>query len=199
MSLADIRKEIPRTFFHIMGGLSIACIAWILDSPGNKLVLGAIFTVAAIGEIARLTIPALNRLTRSLAGPVMRSGEMDAVSGLLPFTGGVLAAFILFSKPVALASLVPLIFGDRAALLVGKGIGRLKMWGKTLEGSFGCLMFSFLVYLLFAWKWPLVFDYSPGTLFGAALVGTLAEALPRPFDDNLTIPLAVGLFLTLVS
>jgi dolichol kinase len=168
MSLADIRKEIPRTFFHIMGGLSIACIAWILDSPGNKLVLGAIFTVAAIGEIARLTIPALNRLTRSLAGPVMRSGEMDAVSGLLPFTGGVLAAFILFSKPVALASLVPLIFGDRAALLVGKGIGRL-------------------------------FDYSPGTLFGAALVGTLAEALPRPFDDNLTIPLAVGLFLTLVS
>ena len=73
------------------------------------------------------------------------------------------------------------------------------MWGKTLEGSLACLTASFAVYLFLGWKWPLVFYYSPGILFAAALVGTMAEALPRPFDDNLTIPLAVGLFLTFVS
>jgi glycerol-3-phosphate acyltransferase PlsY len=199
MAFSDIREEIPRTFFHIVGGFSLACIAWELDSPTNKIVLGAIFAVVITGEVARLTLPGLNRLTQALAGPVMRPGEKEGISGLPAFTGGVLAAFILFPKPVALAALVPLIFGDRAGLLVGKGVGRVKMWGKTLEGSLGCLTVSFLVYLFLAWKWSLVFNYSTGVLFAAALVGTLAEALPRPFDDNLTIPLAVGLFLTLAT
>ena len=54
-------------------------------------------------------------------------------------------------------------------------------------------------YAILARVWPEVFGFGWIVLFSAALIGTLAEALPRPFDDNLTIPLAVGMFLTFVS
>ncbi|MDF1536680.1 MAG: hypothetical protein P1S46_09290 [bacterium] len=199
MALSDIRSEIPRTFFHIVGGISLACAAWFPDPPTNQIVLGLIFAASVAGEIGRLTFPGLNRLTLAVAGSVMRPGEKKGLSGLPAFTGGVFAAFLLFPKPVALAALVPLLFGDRAGLLVGKGVGRIRMWGKTLEGSLACLVVSFLVYILLAWSWPGVFGYPRGVLFTAALVGTMAEAMPRPFDDNITIPIAVGIFLTLVT
>ena len=100
---------------------------------------------------------------------------------------------------MALAALVPLVFGDRAGLLVGKSMGRISFKGKTVEGSLACLTVSFIIYLLLARFWPLVFGFPLIILFSAALIGTLAEALPRPFDDNLTIPIAVGVFLTLVT
>jgi dolichol kinase len=199
MAFADIRSEIPRTFFHILGGLFLAWIGYFVDPPVNKIVLGVIFAVTILSEVFRLLVPKVNNLVKILAGSLMRPREEKGLTGAPAFTGGVFIAFLLFHPVVALAALVPLIFGDRAGLLVGKSVGKISFKGKTLEGSLACLAASFLLYMLLAVNWPEVFGYPTIILFFAALIGTLAEALPRPFDDNLTIPLAVGLFLTLVT
>ena len=199
MAFEDIRSEVPRTFFHILGGLFLAWIGYFIDPPANLIILGAVFVTAAAADLLRLTVPAIARLFISLAGPFMRASEETGLTGAPAFTGGVFLAFLLFKPSVALAALVPLIFGDRAGLLVGKSIGRISFKGKTLEGSLACLAASFLVYLLLAAIWPGVFGFRRGVLLAASLIGTLAEALPRPFDDNLTIPLAVGVFLTIVT
>jgi len=196
MSFADIRSEIPRTFFHILGGLFLAWIGYFINPPGNKPLLGAVFVTALASDIARLLIPGVNKVAKVLVGPFMRSREEKGLTGAPAFTGGVFLAFLFFHPAVALACLVPLIFGDRAGLLVGKSVGRISFNGKTLEGSLACLAVSFLVYISLSVLWPEVFGYGWTILFAASLIGTLAEALPRPFDDNLTIPLAVGLFLT---
>ena len=199
MAFADIRSEIPRTFFHVLGGLFLAWIGYFVDSPVNKIVLGAIFAVSIVSEVLRLLVPKVKNLVKILAGSLMRPGEENGPTGAPAFTGGVFLAFLLFDPAVALAALVPLIFGDRAGLLVGKSVGKISFKGKTLEGSLGCLTASFLIYLLCIGFWPEVFGYSVIVLFSAALIGTLAEALPRPFDDNLTIPLAVGFFLSFAT
>lgn len=199
MALADIRSEIPRTFFHILGGLFLAWIGYSLPAPVNKMVLGAILAAAVVVEVSRLLIPSVNVLARKLIGPFMRPREYTSVTGAPAFTGGVFLAFVFFEPPIALAALVPLVVGDRAALLVGKSVGRISFKGKTLEGSLACFASSLLLYAVLARFWPEVFGHSRAILSLAALIGTLAEALPRPFDDNLTIPLAVGFFLTLVS
>ena len=199
MAFADIRTEIPRTFFHILGGLFLAWIGYFVHPPGNKLLLGGIFAAALASEAARLLIPRVNDLARVIVGPFMRPHEQKGVTGAPAFTGGVFLSFLFFHPAIALCSLVPLIFGDRAGLLVGKSVGRISFKGKTLEGSLACLTISFLVYMILAPVWPEVFGWGWGILFSAALIGTLAEALPRPFDDNLTIPLAVGMFLTFVT
>jgi dolichol kinase len=144
-------------------------------------------------------MPRVGAAAKVLIGPFMRPHEEEGLTGALPFTGGVFLAFLLFKPAVALAAMVPLVFGDRAGLLVGKSVGKISYIGKTLEGSLACFTVGFLVYLALAGMWPEVFGYSWSVLFFAALIGALAEALPRPFDDNLTIPLAVGMFLTVVT
>ena len=199
MAFADIRSEIPRTFFHILGGLFLAWIGYFVGSPINKIVLGVIFAVSLLSEVLRLLVPGVNSVVKFLAGPLMRPSEEKGLTGAPAFTGGVFLAFLLFDQATALASMVPLIFGDRAGLLVGKSVGRIPIKTKTLEGSLACFGTSFLIYVLLAGSSPEVFGYPLIVLFGAAFIGTLAEALPRPFDDNLTIPLAVGLFLTFVT
>lgn len=199
MAFADIRNEIPRTFFHILGGLFLAWIGYSFASPLNRVLLGGIFAGAVAVETVRLLVPRANELAKSIIGPFMRPHEDKNLTGAPAFTGGVFLAFVLFRQDVALAAMVPLVFGDRAALIVGKGMGKLSFKGKTLEGSLACLATSFLVYALGARSWPEILGWGWAVLFGASLAGTLAEALPRPFDDNLTIPIAVGLFLTIVS
>ena len=199
MAFADIRTEIPRTFFHILGGLFLAWIGFFVHPPYNKVCLGAIFVTALVSEVLRLLIPRVNDLSKILIGPFMRPHEEKGLTGAPAFTGGVFLSFLLFEPAIALASLVPLIFGDRAGLLVGKSVGKISFKGKTLEGSLACLTASFLVYFFLSGLWPEVFGFGWIVLFAASLIGTLAEALPRPFDDNLTIPLAVGLFLTFAT
>jgi dolichol kinase len=199
MAFADIRSEIPRTFFHILGGLFLAWIGYFIHPPGNKILLGAVFAAALGTEVLRLLIPRVNDLAKILIGPFMRPHEEKGFTGAPAFTGGVLLAFLFFSPAVALAALVPLIFGDRAGLLVGKSVGRITFKGKTVEGSLACFIVSVLGYAFLAGVWPEVFGFSWVVLLAASLIGTLAEALPRPFDDNLTIPLAVGIFLTFMT
>jgi dolichol kinase len=199
MAFADIRSEIPRTFFHILGGLFLSWIGYFIDPPLNWILLGSIFAAAVLTEAARLLVPRMNDAVKVLIGPLMRAHEEKGLTGAVPFTGGVFLAFLLFQPAVALAAMVPLVFGDRAGLLVGKSVGRVSFKGKTLEGSLACLAAGFLIYLALARIWPEVFSFSWIVLFFAALIGTLAEAMPRPFDDNLTIPLAVGMFLTFVT
>jgi len=199
MAFADIRSEIPRTFFHILGGLLLASLGYLVHPPVNKVLLGVIFTAALGTEALRLLVPRVNDMAKSIVGPFMRPNEEAGLTGAPAFTGGVFLAFLFFSTSVAMGALVPLIFGDRAGLLVGKSVGRISFKGKTLEGSLACLTASFAVYLILAYVWPAVFGWGWPVLFAASLIGTLAEALPRPFDDNLTIPLAVGLFLSFVT
>jgi len=199
MAFADIRTEIPRTFFHVLGGLFLAVVGYVPESPVNRYCLGAIFAAALLVEVSRLLVPSIRRLAGIVMGPFMRPSEQYGLTGALPFTGGVFLAFLLFPKPIALASMVPLLFGDRAGLLVGKSLGKTRIGKKTLEGCLGCFSTTLAVYLILGWVWPEIFPYRLAVLLGASIVGTLAEALPRPFDDNLTIPIAVGVFLSLVT
>jgi dolichol kinase len=94
-------------------------------------------------------------------------------------------AILFFPKPIAIASLLFLILSDTAAAIVGKWIGRVRIFGKTLEGSLAFLLSS----LFIIWVYPDLNRFW-GSL--AALGATLIELLPIRVDDNLTIPLVAG-------
>jgi glycerol-3-phosphate acyltransferase PlsY len=65
---------------------------------------------------------------------------------------------------------------------VGKGIGKIRIFGKTLEGSLAFFFSS----LLIVWLYPDLNRFW-GSL--AALGATLIELLPIRVDDNVSIPL----------
>lgn len=195
MAMGTVKQELPRTLFHITGGIFLAVLGYHLPGIWNRVALGAILLVAVAVEAARKFSPPFNRFTRKSLGIFMRASEHDGVTGTPAYAGGVFLAFVLFPREIAAASLVPLIVGDRAAVLAGKGFGRIKIGAKTLEGSIACFTASLGAYLILVKLSGPFSGVSLPVLLGASLTGTLAEALPRPFDDNLTIPLAVGVFL----
>ena len=118
-------------------------------------------------------------------GRVLREEEKPTLMGSTYFLFSTILAVLLFPRRIAVVSLLILILSDTAAALVGKGIGRVRIFGKTLEGSAAFLITS----LLIVWFYPGV-DRFWGTL--SALAGTWIELLPIRVNDNLSIPLVTG-------
>ncbi len=118
-------------------------------------------------------------------GKVLREEEKPTLMGSTYFLFSTLLVILLFPKSIAIASLLILILADTSAALVGKGIGKVSIFGKTLEGSSAFLLCS----LLIVWVYPNL-DRFAGSL--AALGATCIEILPIRVDDNLTIPLVAG-------
>ncbi len=147
-------------------------------------------------SLGLLAIDVLRRYHRGLAsffrrhffGKVLREREENALMGSTYFLLSSALIVILFPKEVAIVSLLILIVSDTCAALVGKGIGRIPIFGKTLEGS---LAFFFSA-LLIVWCYPHVNRFAGGL---AAAGATFVELLPIHMDDNLTIPLTAGAIL----
>ena len=118
-------------------------------------------------------------------GTVLREKEKATLMGSTYFLFSTLLTILVFPKPIAIASILILILADASAALVGKGIGKVPIFGKTLEGSMAFLICS----LLIVWTYPNLDRFSASL---AALSAAVIEILPIRLDDNLTIPLVAA-------
>ncbi|MBN8569265.1 MAG: hypothetical protein J0M18_06510 [Ignavibacteria bacterium] len=183
----DIKEELLRKLIHI--GYSIVPIIYLFTDKKTIIIITAALSVyMVVLDLARLKFKWLHDLYLKVLGKILRNHEFDNSKAI--FTGGtylVLASlfcFIFFEKHVAISALLITTFGDTFAALAGKSFGRIKYWGKTLEGSLA-FFFTGLVVL-----------YLMGMLGGILLVPalialaltTIFELLPLPVDDNVTIP-----------
>jgi len=115
--------------------------------------------------------------------------------GANPFTGalffytGCTLAFVFFPFPVASAACAMLSVGDALSTLIGKKFGKRKIGNKTFEGSLACFLGSLIAGAFFV---------NPYLAVAGAVAAALAELVPR-VDDNLTIPLASGLVMFLIT
>ncbi len=153
------------------------------------LALGLLMLVVV--EVVRLRSRVLGALFRQFWGDQLRQHENNQMLGGTYLVMGFLFSVLAFKPLVAVAACEFLVLGDTAAALVGKAVGRVPLFDKTLEGSLAC----FSVCLVVVWALGVT---HPGQLplhvgIAGALVATLFEALPLPVDDNLKIPLSAGL------
>lgn len=134
----------------------------------------------------------------SVFGFMMRPHEVDEKQRNLSGATYVLFAAVLtilfFPKPIAVYAFAMLIIGDACAALVGKSIGKNKVFDlpKTWEGSLAFFISSLIVSLFISdltWQIKLV----------GAFTATIIELLPIPSDDNLTIPTLSGAAMFIVS
>lgn len=103
---------------------------------------------------------------------------------------------IVFPKIIAVTCFAILIVSDLTAALVGKRFGKHRFFSKSLEGSLGFLVSAVAVVALtpkIEYKFS---EYLIGV--GGAAVGTVVEALSTEVDDNLSIPLVVGVTIWLM-
>lgn len=97
-----------------------------------------------------------------------------------------------FSKEIAILAIAVLAVQDSIATLIGSNFGKHKIFfnkEKTFEGSISGFLAAFLVCLLLT---------NPLQAFIASFIGTIIETLPIRIDDNLTIPLVVGIVLSFI-
>jgi len=187
------RSKVIRETIHI-GGILVPIFCMYLLEYHVAAILVLLFTLFYIAsEIARLegiNFPIIHAITRRVASEQELHGfALDPLS----FALGIFFSLILFPVPINYASIAILTLGDSAAIMFGKKFGRTVFpfnKGKRLEGT----VFGFF----FAFAGALIFVNDPVKALMGAAVGMLTECLPLPVSDNLTIPLASGLIMTIV-
>lgn len=197
----DYRHEVYRKGIHLSSLWIPALIYY-----GGTMIASAIFLLLMVGELvleygnykkwkwARL----LFKLPFLL---VMRSNERQHQH--FTITGGVyvlassLICALLFTPTIAAISITVMLISDTLAALVGKAVGQRKIYkNKTLEGTVAFFISSLIIMMLFN---PLrTFTY-------ASVIACFAAAFMELFeqwfelDDNFSVPLIIGIVLTLIA
>jgi diacylglycerol kinase (CTP) len=175
-------------FIYLFTGMSVGTAV---------LCLGSALGLDLIIETARLRIPAFNEQVLRYWGPVMRSCEVNKVSGTPYYLLASLLALSIFPKPVGVLSVLFLAVGDPIASLVGILYGKNSIrvaQGKSLIGTLAGVAACTLTTLVFLKAYPMPVSDSAWialSLIGGVAGGT-AELAPFDMDDNFTIPMISG-------
>ncbi|MDR3306090.1 MAG: hypothetical protein LBS61_00180 [Endomicrobium sp.] len=190
--MAGIPKdEIKRKAFHLLS-LIYVFVYWHLPKSIVVLGLGITIAVVALLEYIRFKFPMVNDFFKSNFKGFYRSDEAAKISGLIWTLSGAFIAIVFFpNKSMVFTSLLYLAFGDTAAALVGRTIGRHKIFtGKSLEGSFACFIVCFIIGLfLFNIQFALI----------GAVAAALIEAIPWKLNDNFWMQIINAGILTAIS
>ena len=190
-----------KAWHSLMGLIMVAVFLSGLSRSSAVLILGSVLGLDLIIELGRLRIPALNEAVMRFWGPIMRSCEVNRVSGTPYYLASALIAVGLFPKPIAALSLLFLACGDPMASLVGILYGKHGprfASGKSLIGTLGGVATCALVSMVFWNVFPAIHggDFWTLVILGA-LTGGLAELVPWDVDDNFAIPVVSGFSLWL--
>jgi len=192
--------EINRKFIHALGIFSILLIQIFGKNPAAIIMLFATIFGFLLAEYRKnrkkykiIKIKKLDEFEDFLENGFKEIERPNSLpfKGAIEFGLGCFLATILFTEIIAMACIAVLALADSLSTLVGYYFGKYKLpinKKKTWEGSTIFFLISFFILFLFT---------SPLHAFILALVTTLVEALPY-FDDNLSIPLALGIAMSLI-
>jgi dolichol kinase len=148
--------------------------------------------VLALGALTIDVVRVNDKRVRHFFGTVLRGMLREHEQwNLLGSTYLLLAALLaveIFPRPIAAAALGFTVLGDALAAMVGKGWGRARFFGKSLEGGMACIVGCLAWAALVAGTGHLPWNVA----IAGALVASLVEFLPIPLDDNLGMTLISG-------
>ena len=187
------RNQILRLAIHMSGFTIPFMCTYFLNHYLIAILISIVTSLYIISELARMmriTFPLLTSITTRAA---VKLELYEFTTAPIFYAFGIILSLIIFPPQFAYASIAILTLGDGAASLFGKKLGKTPYpfnKAKNLEGS----IFGFIFALSGA-----VFFIDPIRAFIAAMAGMLAECLPMPLNDNLTIPLTAGSILMMLS
>lgn len=196
------QREWIRKSYHLIYCFAFYIVLYIFADWQASLMV-----VVGISLLALPVLKLAERVPLLMKLSISRSrGSREVIKQMLYFHGVFIILILLFqawwpqNEYHALLGIVVLAFGDSSAAIIGKYLGRINYRGvvfsraKTLEGSIGFIVFSFVPVLLTLY---LLTDYGIYLIFLVAtilvLVAAFVEALSRRGLDTITIPLTVAL------
>ncbi len=185
----------PRHAMHVVVGSSIPVGVLLLPLDLAKWLLIVFSVVAVVLEVGRASLPTVNDLLIKLL-PFFKPHERFQITGATYYW--LSATFVVFAFPedIAVLALLFLAFGDPFATVIGSRDHRARIFGKSIAGTAAFAAVAVIAGTV-ATLHPeidLVWWLVPG-----AIVAAVAELLPSPLDDNVTVPLAAAIVMALLS
>lgn len=195
------KKEIYRKAIHL-SSLWIPALIYFAHPGISIMLFSLLFIGDAVLEYGNYKRWKWARKTfGSLFFKTLRNKETKRirfqVSGSLYVLLAAIACTLLFSKPVAVISMTVMLISDTTAALVGKACGTRKLYrSKSLEGTTAFFLSALFINMFYE---P-IFHFTYASVL-ACLAATAAEMYEDKIeiDDNLSIPLFVGIILTLLG
>ena len=187
-----MKSELVRKSIHILIAL-VPSLASISRSHTSLLLMCGVLFYACL-ETLRFT-----GFSPPFFSSIIKTGAREQEKGnfvLGPVTLGLgaLLALILFPPQAAAVAVYAQAFGDSAATLTGKFLGRIRprfMAGKSVEGSLACCAVTALLCFLVFGDWRIA--------LATGLVSMLVEAFSSQDFDNLLLPLSAGFTASLAA
>ena len=210
--MISYKAEIFRKSLHLLA-LVVPIGMYILGKKLALVLLIPTILLALTIEWARVRSETVARCVHLVFGFMMREDEIPPIGGRVKINGAtwilISAAVLLLLFPVhiAVVSLVVFMASDAAAALIGRPFGKHK-WGnsaKSIEGS-GAFFGTALFLLLLLGSWMPELSSTRGEIAHAwveewpvyafiAACAAIVEALPIPINDNLRVPVVIGILL----
>ncbi len=181
--------ELNRQFFHLFLGLAIVVLL-LYDIIDKKAILSIIIIGFILSYLSRIMkIPVIHKLLLKFE----RKEDLYKFpgKGMIFYFIGCYISLLLFSKDIAMASIMVLALGDSISHIFGVHYGKTRTFlskTKFLEGTIAGLMAGFIGALVFLpWK----------EAFFASLAAMIVETIEvkigaRQVDDNIVVPLVAG-------
>lgn len=181
-----------RAIVHITLATILAILVWVLSrGSGLGLIIGLSLVVLLL-DFLRLSSPKMHLYSERLFKPFLRNYESTRFLGATYLLLGCLATTAIFPKDIAVLAISYLAVGDALATVVGESMGKHKLFKKSIEGSLACLFGCCSIGL--GWFFSGIGTPLVLMLFGA-MAATVAELLPLPIDDNVSLPVLSGLIM----
>ncbi|MFW2331638.1 MAG: diacylglycerol/polyprenol kinase family protein [Nitrospinota bacterium] len=188
--------HLPRKIFHLIFTTAIP-LALYFDLFSLKIftILLGFLTFFYVGlDLLRISNRSINYYYVTWFKFLLKTQEMERLTGASYYLIGALFLTIFFSKPVVIVSLLYISLGDPVAALIGKRYPLFKLLNNKSAG--GSLSF-FGVCLVIS----LVFGSNLGILpcLAGSFVATISELVSSKVDDNLSTPVAAAVVITLLG
>jgi len=147
------------------------------------ILAGAALLIFSLTDIVRLSHSKINLFFFTKKTGIYKEKEQRKFSSMTLFLLASFLIMLIFSMPIAVTAMVFLIFGDMFSKFFGIQYGRIKLFGKSLEGSIAYFIACFVAgFFLLAFLPSLSLEI----IICGAVAATLAEMLPLGVDDNLS-------------
>jgi len=189
------RDELVRKLIHLFS-LSIPILYYFISSSTSITILLCLTIFALFIDGGRFISKSFANIFYKAFGFLLRKHELDKekknLTGATYVLLSALICALIFPKVIFVTAFSILIISDTMAALIGRKFGKRKFLRKSLEGTLSFFISASIVVIFTPKVSGFPMEYVIG--FVAAFVGAIVENISYGLaDDNLTIPLSVGL------
>ena len=194
MATIDYKSEFIRKSIHLCS-LSIPTIYFFISKQLALEILIPLFLAFFAVDLARFYSHPIQSWFYRWFRWLLRKHETDHQTKRLTGATNILLSAILcvllFPKIITVNAFAILIISDITSALFGRRFGRRRLFQKSLEGALAFFVSAVVVVLIAPKVEGLAMEYVIG--IAAAAVGAVVEAASTSIDDNISVPLSIGL------